>query len=200
MEKHSTEKKSFFKRKAMWAVILLALIFWWQFGLVLLAVKLMDMWQERKSDMPAEAYLSYSAAKTAAENEAAANRERSLLRALRAAKFLIPLLVLLGIAMVVQGCQSHSSLLLFRGILCLTLALICGLYFYQYDTRNKRIRCYKEMLGKQNAVSLAHLAQESGVAVEDVAQDLQYMMDRQFFSRNARLDLEQKVLYQNGRN
>lgn len=181
MKTKKTDKKAFMKSKAIWVVIVAALLLAWQLGLVLLAIKLMDIWRERSN------------AKIAA-NGAVNVRRRTTARAVRATQFLTPFLTLLGLALLVQGSVSHNFSMLGRGIVCITLALLFGLYLYQNICRGKRFNCYQPLLEGVEKVSLASLASAADVTSQQVSLDIQYLINHQSLE-GARLDLNQELLY-----
>lgn len=185
-----------------WPVILLCILFW-PLGLILLFLKLTDIRREKEASIPKEKFLSYSRDKTAEENEEAIKREKSTLNAIKMTKIVLPLVVLvsgtsltLNVAyLILNGFQRAVWLELLQSILFLGGAFALAYICYNMSQRQKRFYRYMDIIGANQSFSVMKICTLTGYSTEQVAEDLEEMKKRLYFSKNAYLDLNSMIFY-----
>ena len=193
--KSSDPENSFLLR---WPVILIALLFLWPLGIILLITKFIGIHRKnREEKVQVDPAVPYAKWKTAAEKTAYGDAKRRQTKRLITSLLVTAIFVVLGCASVtldyldlfwgggfsgefVKNFVGHGAFLVMGVFLSSTTY---GIYLQQ-----RRIRRLRTVIGSAEQVTVASLAVSTGYAEEEICGDLKAMLDQKYFGHGARFD------------
>ena len=193
--KNSDPENSFLLR---WPVILIALLFIWPLGVILLITKFIGIHRKnREEKVQVDPSVPYAKWKTAAEKQAYGEAKRRQTKRLITSLLVTVIFVVLGCASVtldyldlfwgggfsgefVKNFIGHGAFLVMGVFLSSTTY---GIFLQQ-----RRINRLRAVIGSAEQVTVASLAVSTGYTEEELRGDLNAMLEQKYFGHGARFD------------